>query len=155
MLCSGHALCLFVSCSAHNWSNSCFRRVDDQTPNNPPAGITNTAWHALLWQIQLNFTSSYMAIKEDPQAGSEHALSVFLKNEPVLQTKAEGWSLIMDELKSIHAKTHLSFSFDSLAESVCTGLILSHKIILQHDDNVFKHCLIDYIHTAAEYACLF
>lgn len=143
MLCPGHPLCLFVSCSAHTWSNSCLRQVDDQTPNNPPATITNTAWHALLWQIQLNIKSCYMAKKEDPQAGSEHALSVFLKNEPVLQTKAEGWSLIMDELKSIHPKnTFILYSFDSLAESVCTGLILSHKILLQHDDNLFKHCRI-------------
>lgn len=147
MLCPGHPLCLFVSCSAHTCSNSCFRQVDDQTPNNPqqPSQIRHDmrcydkfSWilNPAIWQ------------KKNPQAENEHALSVFLKNEP----KAEGWSLIMDELESIlqerkkkTKKKHLSFHIDSQAESVCMKLILSHKILLHHDDNLFKHCLIGYI----------
>lgn len=143
MLCPGHPLCLFVSSSAHTCSNSCFRQVDDQTPNNPPATITNMAWHALLWQIQLNFKSCYMANKTIHRQRVNMLLSVFLKNKP----KAKGWSLIMDELESILQKKnpHLSFRFDRQAKSVCMRLILSHKILLHHDDNLFKHCLIGYI----------
>lgn len=144
MLCPGHPLCLFVSCSAHTCSNSCFRQVDDQTPNNPPATITNTAWHALLWQIQLNFKSCYMAKKRE-STGREWTCSECL---PEKWTKSwrlklnNGWTW---EHSSKKTTTHLSFHFDSQTESVCMKLILSHKILLHHDDNLFKHCLISYI----------
>jgi len=50
MLCPGHPFCSFASRSAHSWSNSCFRQVDDQTPQKPSQIRHDTrCYHKLSW----------------------------------------------------------------------------------------------------------